>query len=76
MQKRGEKLKPSYEKFEELLIKKQIRASDVSNATGIVASTFSDWKKGKSVPKTEKLALLARYFGVAIEDFLSEEVTE
>lgn len=76
MYKRGEKLKPSYEKFEELLIKKQIRASDVSNATGIVASTFSDWKKGKSVPKTEKLALLARYFGVAIEDFLSEEVTE
>lgn len=69
-------MKPSYEKFEELLIKKQIRASDVSNATGIVASTFSDWKKGKSVPKTEKLALLARYFGVAIEDFLSEEVTE
>lgn len=69
-------MKPSYEKFEELLNKKQIRASDVSNATGIVASTFSDWKKGKSVPKTEKLALLARYFGVTIEDFLSEEVTE
>ena len=66
-------MKPSYEKFEELLIKHNIRASDVSNATGIVASTFSDWKKGKSVPKTEKLALLAKYFGVTIEYFLANE---
>ena len=66
-------MKPNYLKFEELLTKHNIRASDVSNATGIVASTFSDWKKGKSVPKTEKLALLAKYFGVTIEYFLANE---
>lgn len=57
----------SYEIFLELLEKSGKRASDVSKATGIPASTFSDWKKGKSAPKAEKLQKIADFFGVTVE---------
>lgn len=57
----------SYDIFLQLLKKSGNKASDVSNATGIPASTFSDWKKGKSTPKTEKLQKIADFFGVTLE---------
>lgn len=38
----------------------------VSKATGIAASTFSDWKHGRSVPKADKLRLIADHFGVSV----------
>jgi len=59
-----------YGKFEELLKEHKVSAYRVAVATGISASTFSDWKAGRSAPKVDKLKLLADYFGVAIEYFL------
>lgn len=59
----------NYEKFEKLRIEKGVTAKEVSDATGIVQSTFSDWKKGKSKPKVDKLIKLADYFGVPLEYF-------
>lgn len=59
-----------YEKFANLLAENNITAYRVSKDTGIVASTFTDWKKGKSAPKTDKLKILADYFGKSIEYFL------
>lgn len=56
-----------YEIYLKLLKEKGVRTSDVCKATGIVASTFSDWKKGKSAPKQEKLMKIADYFGVSLE---------
>lgn len=56
-----------YEIYLKLLKEKGVRTSDVCKATGIVASTFSDWKKGKSTPKQEKLMKIADYFGVSFE---------
>lgn len=44
--------------------------SHVSKATGIPASTFSDWKSGRSAPKIEKLKLIADFFGVPVDYFL------
>lgn len=61
-----------YEKFEELLKLHNVTAYEVSKNTGIIASTFSDWKSGRSKPGVEKLAKLAKYFGVQIEYFLEE----
>lgn len=55
-----------YEIYLKLLKEKGVRTSDVCKATGIVASTFSDWKKGKSTPKQEKLMKIADYFGVSL----------
>ena len=38
----------------------------MSKDTGISQSTLSDWKTGRSVPKREKLQLLADYFKVPL----------
>lgn len=56
-----------YERYVELLNEKGVKNIDVSRATGIPASTFSDWKKGKSSPKREKLEKLAEFFGVTAD---------
>lgn len=53
-----------YSVFLRLLKERGVKASDVSKATGIPQSTFSDWKKGRSKPKDEKLQKIADYFGV------------
>lgn len=42
----------------------------VSKDTGIPTATLSDWKNGRSKPKTDKLKILADYFGVPIEYFI------
>ena len=60
-----------YEKFAELLEKTSKTAYQVSKETGIPQSVLSDWKRGRSKPKAEKLKILADYFGVSIEYFLS-----
>lgn len=59
-----------YEKFAELLEKNNKTAYQVSKETGIPQSVLSDWKRGRSKPKAEKLKILANYFGVSIEYFL------
>ena len=59
-----------YSKFEELLKVSGVTAYAVSKATGIPSSTFSDWKKGKSKPKIEKLQKIAEFFNVSVSDFL------
>lgn len=60
-----------YEKFAELLKKTNKTAYQVSKETGIPQSVLSDWKRGRSKPKAEKLKILADYFGVSIEYFIS-----
>lgn len=62
-----------YAKYVELRDRKGVRDADVSQATDIPASTFSDWKKGKCNPKLEKLLKIAKYFGVSIEELITEE---
>lgn len=59
-----------YEKFVELLVKNNKTAYAVSKETGISQSVLSDWKRGRSNPKVDKLQKLADYFGVSIEYFL------
>lgn len=64
-----------YSRFEHLLQKNNVTAYRVAKETGIAQTTFSDWKKGKSSPKFEKLSKIADYFGVPIEYFTGEEQT-
>lgn len=56
-----------YEIFAELLEKMGIRPIEITRATGIPSSTFSDWKKGKSKPNAEKMLKIANYLGVSVE---------
>lgn len=59
-----------YEKYVELRNKKGVTDYRVAIDTMIPKSTFSEWKKGRSKPKVDKLKILADYFGVPIEYFL------
>lgn len=59
-----------YKKFALLLEKSNKTSYRVAKDTGISPTVFSDWKKGKSKPKIDKLKILADYFGVPIEYFL------
>ena len=63
-----------YAKYVELRDAKGFRDADVAKGTGIPASTFTDWKNGKSAPKLEKLLKIALFLGVSIEEFAKVEV--
>ena len=56
-----------YERFVQLLQDYGITAYKLSKDTGIPQSTFSDWKKGKSTPKLDKLQKIADYFNVPLD---------
>lgn len=61
-----------YEIFEQLLQEKGVSAYRVAKETGISQPTLSDWKRGKSVPKLDKLQKLAAYFGVTVDYLLGK----
>ena len=63
-----------YERFLELLNKHQTTAYQVAKATGISQNTFSDWKKGRSTPKIDKMQKIADYFGVSVDYLLGKPV--
>jgi repressor LexA len=62
-----------YHIFEKLLIEYDKKASEVSKSTRIPQSTFSDWKKGKSSPKEEKINKIANFFKVDKNVFSENE---
>lgn len=62
-----------YEKFAQLLHDYSVTAYRVSKDTGVSQTTLSEWKKGKSVPKIDKLQLIADYFKVPVSYFIGEK---
>lgn len=62
-----------YETFKQLLEERKITSYQVSKDTGISQQTFSDWKHGKSKPKADKMIKLANYFGVSLEELITEK---
>lgn len=62
-----------YEIFLDLLYNHGVRPADVARATGIHPSVFTDWKKGKSVPKHDKMQKIADYFGVTVDYLMGNE---
>lgn len=65
-----------YEKLQKLMNARNIRPVDISRATNIATSSFSDWKAGRSKPKLDKLQILADYFGIPVSYFTDEEPKE
>ena len=59
-----------YSIFERLLHDKGATVYQVSKATGIAASTFTDWKNGRSTPKVDKLARIAEYFSLTLDELM------
>lgn len=62
-----------YETFNKLLKERNLTAYQVSKATGLSQTLFSDWKSGKYTPKVDKLMKLAEFFEVPLEVFLKKE---
>lgn len=62
--------KEAFAKLEELVIKKGLSFYKLSQETGMPSSFFSEWKRGKMMPKADKIKILADYFSVPIEYFL------
>ena len=57
----------TYKRFEDLLVAKGVTAYKVGKETGITTTTLTNWKKGKYVPKQDKLQRIADYFDVSID---------
>lgn len=61
-----------YQKLCELMEQRGETAYQVSKATGVSQTAFSNWKAGAANPGTRSLAALARHFGVPMEYFLDD----
>lgn len=65
-----------YEVFQKLCEGKGVTPYAVCKETGISKVTISDWKRGRSVPKQDKIQKLANYFGVPMEYIMTGEMPE
>ncbi len=64
-----------YSIFDNLLKMNKTTVYRVSKSTGISASTFTDWKNGRSVPKLDKIKQIADYFDVPLEYMINGGVS-
>lgn len=45
---------------------------DMCDALGVKYTTFTDWVKGNSYPRIDKIELMANYFGISKADLVEE----
>lgn len=62
----------TYQNVERLMQSKGVLPSHVASELGMRTSLFSEWKSGKSQPKYDKLALIARYFNTTVDALIAE----
>ncbi len=60
----------SYNIFESLIAERGLSVYKVAKATGISNTTFSDWKRGRSMPKLDKLCRIAEYLELPLETLI------
>lgn len=63
-----------YDIFAQLLEQRGLKAADVCRGTGLPSSLFSEWKRGKSVPKADKMKKIAEFFGITVGYLMGEDV--
>lgn len=61
-----------YKLYARLRDARGVRDADVALAAGIPKSTFTEWKKGRSQPKLEKLQKIAGFFDVPVSYFFDQ----
>ena len=49
---------------------------DVADAIGVSYFTLTDWVKGKTYPRMDKVEMLARYFNIKISDLIEKKSIE
>lgn len=47
--------------------------SDVCEAIGVKYTTFTDWVKGNTYPRIDKIELMANYFGISKSDLVESQ---
>lgn len=62
----------SFAKLAKLVQNNGLTFYQLGKRLGIPSSFFSEWKRGKMMPKIDKLKILADYFDVPITYFLEE----
>lgn len=68
---RGARIR-NFQKLDKLVKEQAITYYKLAGDLGLSKTLFSDWKSGKSMPKTDKLLKIANYFGVTVDYFLEE----
>lgn len=53
--------------FDALMRERGLTSAAVAKATGISPATLSEWRKGKYVPKVEKIQKIADFLGVSVD---------
>ena len=64
------KRQESFQNLEKLVSDKGITFYVLAKKLGYSSTLFSDWKSGKSMPKTDKLLRIAEYLGVTVEELI------
>lgn len=62
----------SFRKLEDLVERDGVSFYALGKELDFSSSFFSEWKRGKMMPKVDKLMLLAERFGVPINYFLED----
>lgn len=57
-----------------LMALNQVNATDVCNALGFKAPTFSDWVNAKTYPRIDKIEAMSNYFGVSKADLVEDQL--
>lgn len=50
--------------------------NEICEALGVKYTTFSDWVKGNSYPRIDKIELLANYFGIEKSDLVEDKTKQ
>lgn len=51
---------------------KGVSRNEICDALGIKYTTFTDWVKGNTYPRIDKIELMANYFGISKSDLVEE----
>lgn len=62
-----------YKNFERLLVQNNITPYRVAKEAGVTQTALSNWKTGRSTPKTKTLQKIADYFNVTVDYLLGDE---
>ncbi len=63
----------NYKKLEDILKQKGITPYRLAKEIGISNVVFSEWKRGKSQPKLDKLIKITEYLGITIDDLIDRK---
>lgn len=63
----------SYTQLDKLLKENNITAYKVGKETNVSTATLTSWKKGKYMPKIDKISRIAKYLNVPLEKLEEKE---